>query len=392
MKSDSLAIESLNILLLSWGFDPERQGGIARFCIQLAHSLRNHGANVEMWGLIGQETEREKLEQRLLEERGIRTHVLPTGRNELESMFRAIISTVRRVRRQDDLYVSLHGALADLCGLFIKSMSHSTVIRTVHSEREWYKRPRLGRGVDNASARWLDGEIGVSSKISGIINQRRKSVNASALAEFIPPITNPSLIDQYQRVSQQEARQRLGIPSDKLIIGSVGRFTPQKATDILIRAAALLKEQAIDYRLYIVGEGPLENSLLQLIANLNLESHVQLLAPREEISLFLRSLDLYVSSSRWEGLSLSVLEATLCHLPIVSTVVSGTRDIERLLNVQLYKCNLDNPQNMAQKIIRASKESDQSKIRAMRLGSSPFNPDTVAARYLSYFASLRQNQ
>jgi glycosyltransferase involved in cell wall biosynthesis len=374
---------NLELCILSWGFDPERQGGIARFCIELAIGFRRLGMDVELWGLLAQATAREQRERQRLHAMGVQTHAVPPYRGEPQTALTAMITTVLHVRHAHLQYVSVHGALAELCGLAIAANSHVPVIRTIHSEREWYKRPRLGRLVDHAYARWGLGEIGVSSHITAMINERRRRAAAHTLARWIPPISNQVVIEQAASITQAEARARLDIPVDAYVIGSVGRFTIQKGYDVLVEAVALLRDAGTDLQVYIVGEGPLEAQLRGQIVRLQLQSRVHLLAPRADIGYFLRALDLSVSCSRWEGMSASIHEAALCGLPIVCTTVSGTDDLQRVIDDPLLTCPPDDPHALAQQILAAKWKAKNHEPKTTF--GQVFTHEAIAQAYVDYF-------
>jgi glycosyltransferase involved in cell wall biosynthesis len=77
-------------------------------------------------------------------------------------------------------------------------------------------------------------------------------------------------------------------------------------------------------KLDIVGDGPLKNELAELIKILGLSSHINLLGIRTDIKELLYSHDLFVFSSRWEGLPIVLIEALASGIPIISTDVGST--------------------------------------------------------------------
>jgi glycosyltransferase involved in cell wall biosynthesis len=390
-----LKLVSGNILILSWGFDPQRQGGIARFCNELAVGLQRLGVGVEVWGLLGQGTTREHVERQRLNALGIPTRVVPPYRAEAQTTLTAALMTAQHVRRQQFRYISVHGVLAELCGLLIRARSRVPVVRTVHSEREWYKRPRLGALVDQAYARWGVGEIGVSTRITTMINTRRARAGSSHLARYIPPVGNYALIEQAASITQTDARARLGIPQHAYVVGSVGRWTPQKGYNVLIDAVARLQAAGTDLHVYIVGDGPLEAQLRQQIAQLQLADRVQLLPPRADIDQFLRALDLFVSSSRWEGMSLSMQEAALCGLPVVCTDVSGTDDLLRLFGDQLHVCLPNDSAALAEQILQAKQQPTHGQLSPLSpmqpANTMLWTPEVIAQAYLDYFQTVDGN-
>jgi len=100
---------------------------------------------------------------------------------------------------------------------------------------------------------------------------------------------------------------------------NVGRFCRQKGQDVLLRAFALVHERRPDTRLKIVGYGPEQTDITMNISALGLSGAVSIEHHPNDPSEALRTSDVYVSASRWEGWSLAICEALRFGLPVVST-------------------------------------------------------------------------
>jgi glycosyltransferase involved in cell wall biosynthesis len=110
-------------------------------------------------------------------------------------------------------------------------------------------------------------------------------------------------------------------------IGTVGRLVPVKDFNLFLEMAAAILRQTDDVRFSILGDGPLRSALSRTVRDLNLQASVDLLAPRADPVSYYRSLDIYVNTSRDEGLPLSVLEAMACGTPVVAPLVGGIPEI-----------------------------------------------------------------
>jgi glycosyltransferase involved in cell wall biosynthesis len=77
----------------------------------------------------------------------------------------------------------------------------------------------------------------------------------------------------------------------------------------------------------IAGEGPLRASLQNLIDELDLQKHFRLCGFRDDVGTFLSAVDLFVSSSHWEGLPLAIVEAIILEKPVVATAVGGVTEL-----------------------------------------------------------------
>jgi len=102
---------------------------------------------------------------------------------------------------------------------------------------------------------------------------------------------------------------------------------PQKAVDVLVRAAGILRAEFPLLRVLIVGSGEEREALERLIAELDLSSTVSMLGFRTDVPELLPIFDVAASSSDFEGSPLSVLEYMEAALPVVSTRVGGVPDL-----------------------------------------------------------------
>ena len=109
---------------------------------------------------------------------------------------------------------------------------------------------------------------------------------------------------------------------------SVGRLSEEKGFDILIDSIKLLKDDGIDEKLYIIGEGNERDRLEEKIKKLNLEENVFLPGFNSNPYAILKNSKIYILSSRGEGLPTVLIEALACECPIISTDCKcGPREI-----------------------------------------------------------------
>lgn len=106
-------------------------------------------------------------------------------------------------------------------------------------------------------------------------------------------------------------------------LGALGRLVHQKGFDVLIEALPKVLAEH-DVELLIAGQGELSSRLKQQAIGLPVR-FVGLLDSPSKVANFLRSLDLFVMPSRYEGLPNAVIEATACGADIVATDAPGMR-------------------------------------------------------------------
>lgn len=161
--------------------------------------------------------------------------------------------------------------------------------------------------------RWLypraSSIIVLTEEMKQVLRKRVK-LNEDSVA-VIPNAVSP---DRCSRVHTLSRFSRTG----EIRLVSIGRLVPQKGYDVLIESLAAVALHYPRVRLHIYGEGPDRTRLERLIDLHGLGDHVFLHGQVEDISSAFRKADLYILSSRYEGMSNAMLEA-LCHgVPVVA--------------------------------------------------------------------------
>lgn len=100
---------------------------------------------------------------------------------------------------------------------------------------------------------------------------------------------------------------------------TIGRLAYQKGYDIALGACKKLKEKGIKFRWYILGKGPLKAEIVEYIKENNLNDYVVLLGVTANPYPYIKSCDIYVQTSRFEGFGLAIAEARMLNKPVVTT-------------------------------------------------------------------------
>src|SRR6185437_13826690 len=173
---------------------------------------------------------------------------------------------------------------------------------------------------------------------------------------------------------------------------AVGRLTRQKGFDLLVAAAAQVLPRHPEARLLILGEGPDRPALEAAIAQHRLGGRVLLPGFDPDVASVLAASDLAICSSRWEGLPLSVLEAILAGVPVVSTrdALAGEPRLFPMLAAE--PAALD-PDSLARAIHAAlARPLNEARTEAARgWVHAEFSP-AAAARRLDHAFSTLSNQ
>ena len=130
------------------------------------------------------------------------------------------------------------------------------------------------------------------------------------------------------KIDKNKKRRELGIDNKyNIILGFVGRLSPEKGLIYLIRAMDALVKEFSNLLLLIAGEGALLEELKMETIALGIEQNIRFLGPRSDINEILGILDIFVLPSLREGLPLVLLEAAAASLPIVATDVGGNKQV-----------------------------------------------------------------
>jgi glycosyltransferase involved in cell wall biosynthesis len=159
------------------------------------------------------------------------------------------------------------------------------------------------------------------------------------------------------------AREESGVGEGDEVIGFVGRMHPQKGVDVLLRAAAMVRERNRCAVLVAVGTGELEREMHRLAAELGLGSAVRWIGGRAAAP-FLPLFSVSVLASRWEGLPFTLLEAMASAKAIVTTDVPGCLEAVSADEAEIVP--REDPRAMADAILRLLGDAE----RAQRLASA----------------------
>lgn len=124
-------------------------------------------------------------------------------------------------------------------------------------------------------------------------------------------------------------KRELGLGNNDILIGCIGNIRKPKGYDILLRAAAQVKDIRRDCKFVIAGEtsGALYNELLSLRKELKLQDTVFFLGFRDDPEFLLNNFDIFLLPSTSEGFSISTIEAMACMKPVIATRSGGPEEI-----------------------------------------------------------------
>ncbi|MGI9602565.1 MAG: glycosyltransferase [Acidimicrobiales bacterium] len=183
------------------------------------------------------------------------------------------------------------------------------VVTTEHNR--WPRHHRLTRALNRLTIGWDDATIAVSDDVRTTMPP---GVPVESLVHGIDVAAVASL-----RGERAAVRAELGLADDEVVIGCVANFRPEKAHDVLLRAAAATPNR----RFVLVGQGPRADEISRLHRELGLGSRVLMLGYRDDATRVLAGCDAFTLTSRHEGLPVALMEAMALGLPVVATRAGG---------------------------------------------------------------------
>lgn len=191
-----------------------------------------------------------------------------------------------------------------------------------------------------------------------------ESVHSHELKYYKNPSTkinnwyNPKRFYGFTDSERSEAKKELNIPNDVFVIISVGGCAPIKNHHDVLRAIALSKGKLNILYLHL-GKGKTECEEKQLAEDLGISEMVRFEGNKDNVRDYLIASDVFVMTSKFEGLGNSSLEAMACGIPVILYNVVGLRDL--ISNNDNGFLIESNPKELADKILLYSDKPELRK-------------------------------
>lgn len=185
---------------------------------------------------------------------------------------------------------------------------------------------RLAEGLDRATAR-LAVRFHANARHVAESTGRRLGIPPERIV-VIPRGRDASLLGTRQPARRAAAREALGCADGDSLLLAVARHEHQKGLDLLLRALPTVRAIRPRARLVVAGRRGRESGRLErLVARLNLEGAVAFVGARDDVPELLCAADVFVLSSRYEGLPGALIEALALEAPAVATRQPGVAEV-----------------------------------------------------------------
>jgi glycosyltransferase involved in cell wall biosynthesis len=243
----------------------------------------------------------------------------------------ALVALTRALRRSRPDIVHTHSSKAGILGrLAARRARVPVIIHTVHGfgfhPGQWPPKRRMFVAAERVVARMTTHFVLVSEA-----NRRQGLEMGLFRRERASLIRSGVDLARYRdaHADREGMLRRWGIPIDAPLVGMVACLKPQKAPLDFVEVARRVSDAHPGCHFLLVGDGMLRVQVEEAAAAAGLGSRFHLPGWRDDVDRILKSLDVLVHTSRWEGLARVLPEALSAGVPVVVTRVDGASDVIR---------------------------------------------------------------
>lgn len=253
-----------------------------------------------------------------LEERGVGVRCFGSRSN--AAILRAVPAVARWLGEERADLLHAHLPMAGVAGRLAARLADVPVVYTEHNLQQRYH--HLTRLAARLTWRLQERVVAVSGEVADsalAVHGQGVPVTVVRNGIEIPPRPDPAAVARL--------RAELGLAADAEVVGTVAVMRVQKRLDLWLDAAARLAARHPACRFLLVGDGPERATLESRAAEDDLAGRVVFAGLQEDVTPYLAAMDVFMMSSRFEGLPLALLEAMAAGRPVVATPVGGVGEV-----------------------------------------------------------------
>ena len=347
---------------------PGQAGGLESVVVSLAAGLAAMGHGVGVLSVIGQDSPEPSLHS-VLSERGVKVTsiALPARAYRRErAAYRAVLTTLR-----PDV-VHTHGYRPDVLASPVAGRLRIPRVSTVHGFTGGDWKNHMYEFLQVRAFRHFERIVAVSGPLE------RKLVDAGLRPNQVTLLPN-AFAEPSNRLTRAESRALLGLAPEDVVVGWVGRLSPEKGLDVLLEALAVVPGVTLS----VLGTGKQHGALVQQAERLGIAGRIRWHGLVPEAARLYPAFDLFVLSSRTEGTPIALFEAMAAGIPVIATAVGGVPDVVTEKEALLVPS--ESPDALARAMTSALDQPDAARERAAAAGNdsrpgSLFNPGLNVTR------------
>lgn len=307
-------------------------GGAEMFIRNLILLQKAEGMDVEL--LLLSDSHNFIVEE--LREKGVKVHALhKEGKGYRNPM--NIFMLMSWLRRYDILHVHLVPEVYWVAMAKVLSFSHTKTITTVHFPKVDLHNNGIVQLVERNSFRYGFNRV-VACSDASLVSLNKYSPKSNNIS-----IPNGVDINRFHNAKPYSKKERFGLSEDDYVVTMVAAIKAPKRHDLLIQSLPLLPEKV---HVVFCGAGEGEDRLNELANSLNVKGRVHFLGNCSDVDRIVKTSDVNILLSEYEGLSLSSVEAMASGRPFIASNVNGLAPIVEGAGILVE----NNPQSIADAI------------------------------------------
>jgi L-malate glycosyltransferase len=279
----------------------------------------------------------------------IALHLIPSGNF---GLFRQIAKVKAFVKANQIDLIHSHLPWAGVLSRFVGNQVGIPIVYTEHNT--WDRYNKISYWMNRLTFKQQDVAVAVSNEValSMQLNLPFSPYKKDARLK-VKIIQNGVNVHNFQRdqAAGQAMRESLGIPAHAYVVGKVAVFRSQKRLWLWVETALQILESQSDVHFLLVGAGEWKARIEAQIAASDKSANFHLTGVQRQVLPFLSAMDLYLSSSEFEGLPVAMLEAMACEMPVVATRAGGIGEAVSH-GKEGYLCEVDNYTELAPLALR----------------------------------------
>jgi glycosyltransferase involved in cell wall biosynthesis len=376
----------LKILVLTDYFPPHVGGGVEKVVFEVSRRLVRMGVDVTVITLNTVTAKSFEILEgikvyrcrpiSLTETAGVQLTVSP-------SLPLKIIE-ICKLEKPDIIHANNRFFFTTICGAMLKKIMDKPLVTTLHLGPVLLGR-RLFDFIINAYEKTVskliiqnsDEIVAVSSAVM------KHALSLGAPSSKVKVIPNGVDLEEFKPRREFEKTE-----VKKIIF--VGRLFPNKGIQYLVKAAPIVLAKHPYVEFIIVGRGPMEAELRNMVKRLNIEHAFKFLGIVPSVPEVMNQCDIFVRPSLTEGMPLTILEAMACGLPVIASKIPGSSEVVKdgETGILVEVGNVEKLSNAIIRLLEDENYAEKIRTRAYEFVKKHYSWDRIAEEYLKTYSDV----
>lgn len=270
--------------------------------------------------------------------------------------FKKYVKNLKSIIKENGPFQAVHAHTDIQAGVVTLAAKQAGVkVRVCHSHNtKWKEKPNIQDNIQSYLLRNLSKYTSNRYCACGKEAARFFFGQSYLKKNKVKILNNGINIEEFTSVSKERVyitKKQLNIEENILVLGHIGRFYEQKNHKFLVKIANELKNRNIEFKMFLVGDGPLKEEIENEVIKNNLQNNIIFLGIRKDIPVLMKIFNVFLFPSFYEGLPLTLIETQASGLPaIVSDAI--TKEVDLGLNIINYKSLNDSLDKWIDEIIK----------------------------------------